>query len=327
MPTPTPNDAPLTQPREIGISFYQNRVGTPNSPENVEMRTRSVAVGVVMFVVSAHAALAQAVAVSPGAPRCPEGQRPMIDSSVVTVVIGAGTAWNRRVFTDDDRKRTQFYADAIRQHFTPPASLGAAPTLAESQSTAWGGEYSRHSTVGGKLVLVVKPNGRLRDKFWQVQPLSAAFATAVMQATIAADTSRDFDGIPGAVSDRLDDTLVVQIRTIESDAQPNELPMMRAQLQSYIADTPAFVTKKGELYYPINAGDSGVENEGEMQVIVGSDGKAVMPSSQITRLDWRDFVSTMRRAIEGSTYQPAMSNGCAVPGVVIERFKFTMQGR
>ncbi len=37
-----------------------------------------------------------------------------------------------------------------------------------------------------------------------------------------------------------------------------------------------------------------------MQVVVGSDGNAIMGASQITRLEWRDFVSTIRRAVKGS---------------------------
>lgn len=129
----------------------------------------------------------------------------------------------------------------------------------------------------------------------------------------------------GGEAGRVDDTLVVQLRTIDGDPTPAELPLMRARLASYVAESPSFATKKGGLFYPTNAGRAGVENEGEIQVIVGSDGNAVMTSTQGTRVDWRDFVSAMRRSIAESVYQPAMSNGCAVPSVAIERFSFSVQ--
>jgi hypothetical protein len=265
---------------------------------------------------------AQSAPPSPGSPVCSDGGAPVVDTSTVTVVIAPATAWNRRRYTDEDKQRILFYADAMRQRFVAPAGLGNVPTLVESLLPGWGGDFGRHSAVGGKLVLVVKPNGRLRESFWQVVPLSAPFATAVRGAAQAADSSGDFDGIPGTGTGRVDDTLVVQVLSLRTEPSATHLPLMRAQLMSYVPDALATVTKKGELIYPINASDNSVENEGEMQVIVGSDGKAVMRSSQITRIDWRDFINTMLRAIEKSEYSPARSGACAVPSVRIERFKF-----
>lgn len=290
-------------------------------------RARASMTVMAMCALCPCASRAQAIALAPGAAICPVGRAPIVDSTTVTVVISSGTAWNRRTYTDADRQRILFYADAMRARFTQPPSLGALPTLAESWLPAWGGAQSLHSAVGGKLVLVVKPNGRLREAFWQVLPLSAPFARAVYVAAITADTARDFDGIPAGESGRVDDSLVVQTRTIRGDPGPGDLPIMRARLASFVVQSPALVVKKGGLYYPMNAADAGVENEGEMQVIVGSDGKAVMSSTQVTRIDWRDFVTTMRRAVQESIYQPAMSNGCAVPAVTIERFKFSVQRR
>ncbi len=279
------------------------------------------------LVATAVCARAQGATMQPAVPICAAGQAPQIDTEVVTVVINPGTAWNRRTYTDADRGRILFYADAIRQRFVQPADLGVTPTLAEPLYEAWGGELSRHSAVGGKLVLVVKSNGRLREAFWQVVPLSAPFARALYAAAIAADTARDFEGIPGAAESHVDDTLVVQVRTVPGEPPSNALPLMRARLTSYVMDSPAVTIKEGTMYYPTNAEYARVENEGEMQVVVGSDGKAVMAWSQITRIDWRDFVTTMRRAIEGSLFAPARSGGCAVPSVMIHRFKFSVERR
>lgn len=281
----------------------------------------------VAATLSASIAAAQPVSMQSAMPICDAHQLPQIDTEVVTVVINAGTAWNRRKYTDEDRARILYYADAIRQRFMQPGDLGVTPTLAEPLYEAWGGELSPHSAVGGKLVMVVKPSGRLREAFWQVIPLSTPFARALYAAVIAADTARDFDGIPGSGESRVDDTLVVQVRTVRAEPPANALPLMRVRLTSYLMDSPATTIKQGALYYPMTASDARVENEGEMQVIVGSDGKAVMPWSQITRLDYRDFVGTMKRAIAESQFAPARSGGCAVPSVIISRFKFSVERR
>jgi hypothetical protein len=264
-----------------------------------------------------------AAAASPLLAQCAAGRQPSIDSAITTVVIGSADAWNRRKYTDADRTRILYYADAIRQRFTPPTALGNLPTLSEAVLAPWGGGVLGHAAVGSRLVLVVKPNGRVRTKFWQVQPMSAAFAAAVYQATVEADTSHDFEGIPGGNEAGMDDTLLVQIRTMDDAPAATELPMMRARIASYVTQEPTKILKKGEFHYPIRADDNDIENEGEMMVFVGSNGKAVMDATQITRIDWRDFITTMQRAIEGNVYQPAQSGGCAVPSIVMHRFTFT----
>jgi hypothetical protein len=290
--------------------------------EPMDMRLARVMTTCLTVLLLPSLLAAQRATVAPSEPICPAGQKPLVDTSTVTVVVNAGTAWNRRQFVEADRTRILYYADAIRQRFVAPPSLGALPVLAEWTHMSWGGEPSRYSAVGGKIVLVVKPNGRLRQAFWQVLPFSTPLARAFYLATVVADTSHDFEGIPGDENRQVDDTLVIQLRSADRASETGALPLMRAQLVSYLPDTPASVIKRGDLYYPLDAERSKVENEGEMQVLIGTDGKAVMNMTQITRIDWRDFITPMRRAVEGTIYQPAMSNGCAVPSIYIQPFKF-----
>ena len=163
-------------------------------------------------------------------------------------------------------------------------------------------------------MLIVKPNGRLRAAFWQELPFSTPLASAFHAATIAADTAHDFEGMPISEPRNVDDTLVVQLRTTEVPTEGRDLPVMRVKLASYAPDTCPRVLKPGALYCPMGAGSSGVSNEGEMQVLVGSNRGAIMPASQITRIKFRDFITTMRCAVEGSVYEPATSNGCTTSG-------------
>jgi hypothetical protein len=287
------------------------------------MRCSWIARLVVLQCAAVLALSAQQRGPSPGAPLCEGGGAPIVDTIVAPITILAGTAWNRHAYTVEERQRILFIADAIRQRFAPPASLGTTTLLGEQFQRASGGTMSYHSAVGGKLVLVLKSNGRLRTKFWQVQPFSAPFATALAQAVIAADSAHDFEGVPPSPNTGgFDDTLVVQVRSAPSGPSPEELTLMRAQLMSYRLDDFPRRLKAGTMHYPPNLGNAGVENQGEMQVVIGSNGRAVMPASQITRLDWRDFINTMRGAVEESTYEPATSGGCKVPAIVIASFTF-----
>ncbi len=268
---------------------------------------------------------AQAVPAEPLAltPICAPGAVPALDSTSATVAISAAVAWNSHLFTPADRARMQFHADAIRQHFTPPRSLGTLAVLAESPDGGWGGARSDHSAVAGKLVLVLKPNGRLRDAFWQLLPSSSTFAAAVFLAARAADAAHEFETIPGDRIQRSDDTVVVQVRSTVAPPLADELPLMRVRIARYLATVQAERTSSSPLFFPMHSDDGMVENEGEMLVIVGTDGRAVMSASQVTRVEVPSFLRLMQRAVASSTYEPAVSGGCLVPSVVIERFKLS----
>jgi hypothetical protein len=260
----------------------------------------------------------------PTDPICPAGAAPQVDADVFTVVAASATHWNRHEYTAEEKARILFHADAIRQRFVQPPALGDVPLVAESNIAAWGGAPIRHSAVGGKLVLVMKSNGRLRTSFWQLLPFSHPFAIALSNAVATADAAKDFEGIPAVPGTRGDDTLVVQIYTTSNPPEAHELPLMRAELRTYIPEQRLSIKKRGGLYYPDGAAYSGVENKGEMQVLVGSDGKPIMTSAQVTRIEWRDFLSTMRRAIEGTVFEPARSGGCAVPSLTVQSFNFSI---
>jgi hypothetical protein len=281
--------------------------------------------GVATLVLASAPAVAQAPA-NPYAPICPAGSTALVDSLDAYVTIGAGTAFNDHVYSAEARKTILFYADAIRQRFVPPPTLGTMPLLAEAAIATWGGDPSPHSAVGARLVLIVKGNGRLRDKFWQYVPQSRPFANALVAAVVAADTSRDFEGMPRASQSDGDDTVVVQVRAAAGPGA-NDLPLMRARLATILADTPPVRTKRGNLFYPSNAGDAGLEAFSEVEYHVGANGKVIMPSVQFTRLNWRDFVRPVEGALRESEYAPASSGGCAVPTRMRGTFSFTNENR
>ena len=216
-----------------------------------------------------------------------------------------------------------FHADAIRQHFVAPVTLGRVPLLAESPDAGWGGARSDHSAVGGKLVLVLRPNGRLRETYWQLLPASERFAFAIALAVQAADSAGEFATIPPRGNAGGWDTVVVQLRSTIAPPAADELSLMRVRLPRYVSDVPARRTSESPLFFPMHSDGGMVENEGEMVVVVGNDGRADMSRTQVTRIEAPNFLGLMQRLVAAATYEPAVSGGCLVPSVVIERFKLS----
>ena len=299
---------------------------------NVGAETRAVALAAVMGCAAASApAAAQSARTAvtfatalQTAPICGPAARPEVDSTPATVIISAGKAWNQHEFTDAERQQMLFHADAIRRRFVPPPSLGALVPIAETADAGWGGDASEHLAVTGKLVLVMRSTGRLREAYWQLLPTSVAFATAIHRAAMSADLAHEFEGIGSSVAGAADDTVVVQIRSTREPVASGELPLMRARIPRYITISPAQRTSDAPLFFPMYSRDGMVENDAEMYVLVGSDGKASIPESQVTRLELPMFLPLVRRTVAEAVYAPATSGGCTVPSVVIERFKLSL---
>lgn len=275
---------------------------------------------VVTAPVGAQAAEKQSAA-NPFQPVCPAGATPRLVQTTALVAIDAAARWGERQYDATHQRTALFYADAIRQHFTPPPSLGALPPFGEqviddSSRQAPDG----HTAVAGRLVLIAKPDGRLRSVFWLDSPLAASFTDSVYAAVQAADAAHDFEGIP-RVAKRGDDTVVVELRAVPV-ASTVQLPMMKVQLSAFVLDTPAMVVKQAHVEYPERAGRAGVGTDALVRFVIGSDGRPVPETLQVTRVDYADFIKPMQQLVAWTEYAPATSGRCAVPTVVVQPFTF-----
>ncbi len=280
---------------------------------------------VAIAILSATAVAAQAPNIDPLQPVCAEGKAPLVDTTLVIVALEPARMFLDSAYSDAQRQQMSFYADAIARRFVPPTSLGSVPTLVDLPAYyADGEDDGGRSVLSGRLILIVKRDGRLRTLAWEYFPLATALAAAVVRATQAADSAGDFDGIMRPVDKRSDDTLAIDIRSrIEHEAP--QFPLMRARVAGYRGETLAMVQKAGHLEYPPSAGRAGVGTRGEVRFVVGTDGHAVMQYAQVTRAGWRDFVPPMRKAIATSEYIPATSGGCKVPAWVRQKFGFEIR--
>ena len=278
---------------------------------------------VMMPLLIGTSAVAQSAEIPHGLPICPPGSAPIVDSAEYSVVISPGTAWNRHEYSESERQRISYHADAIRQRFVPPATLGSVPVIGERNLRSWGGAPSAHSAVSGKFVLVIKPNGRLKTTFWQVLPFSTTCAAALQVAVIAADTALEFQAMPLRETGSGEDTLVVQLRSLVGMSEATDMPLMRVRLARFVLDAGPAVVRYGAYQYPPSAWREYIDNRGEVQVFVGSNGRAVMAATQITRSEWRVFLRAMQQAVRGNVYAPARSGGCAVPALTVQPFVFT----
>jgi len=266
---------------------------------------------------------AQADQIPALAPQCPAGSAARVDTSVVTVGIVPSTEWKDAKYTDADRLRMRYYADGIRQHFVAPLTLGELPWLAEVDENDKKGDDGGRSTLSGRLALIVTPAGRVSTFAWESVPISVPLANAIASAAALADSSGDFDGIPRRRYAR--DTLSLTIRSWRQDTPAGAVALMRARVIGYVIERPAKLLKGQRPDYPENARKNFAENVSLLEYIVGSNGRAVMSSVQITRADWSDFEGVLRESIAESTYQPARSGGCAVPQLVSQTFDFRMR--
>jgi hypothetical protein len=265
-------------------------------------------------------ALAQADQSPPLAPQCPAGSAARVDTSDVTVGIVPSTEWKDAKYNEADRQRMRFYADGIRRHFVAPLTLGELPWLAEVDQSDRKGDDGTRSSLGGRLALIVTPAGRVSTAAWESVPISVPLANAITGAATLADSSGDFDGIPRRKN--ASDTLSLTIRSWRQDAPAGAVALMRTQVIGYMIERPAMLLKRRRPQYPENARKKFVENVAMLEFIVGSNGRAVMSSFQITRIDWNDFEATLRQSVAESTYRPARSGGCTVPQLMSQAFEF-----
>ena len=256
------------------------------------------------------------------APRCPAGQRPVRAEEEHVIGVRAATAWNRHVYTAEERERVGRHAEALRRHFVAPKTLGDVPILAEAWIPVYGGAPTLHSAVGGRLVLITAPSGALRTTFWQLPPFSESFATSVVRAAEAAGKAGAFRDIPRVEGSTFNDTLVVQVRSIADAVGPDEFALMRARLPRYEMTAPPREVEKGRFVRPTNVMYAPGENYGEMVVLVGSGGQVVHAGSHVSRVERPGFSETMRRYIETASYVPARSGKCSVPALYLHAFDF-----
>lgn len=272
---------------------------------------------------SATALTGQTTSIDPLAPVCPAGKAPLADTAQVLVVIEPARTFLDSAYTAADRQQMAFIAEGIARQFVAPATLGAIPTLVDLPAYYRdGSDDGSRAVFTGRLVLILRKNGRLKTMAWEAAPMAQPLSLALVRAVQVADSAGEFDGIMPPETPAHPDTLVFDIRS-RINAAPGAFPLMRARLAGYRGETLAMVIKRGYLEYPPNASRLRVGTEGEARFVVGSDGRAVEASIQVTRAGWRDFVTPMRKAIATSTFEPATSGGCKVPAFARQKFAFT----
>ena len=148
------------------------------------------------------------------APACPAGKTPLIDSSEVVVELAAGDGWHDRRYSDEQRLRILYYADAIGQRFVAPLTLGEIPVLAEMPRGAQQRDNGARLVLSGSLVLLVAPDGRMHLLAWQQRPLSAPLAQALTNAARMAEDSGNFASILPAGQTKGIDTLLLALRSL-----------------------------------------------------------------------------------------------------------------
>lgn len=256
-------------------------------------------------------------------PQCPAGASPILDTATVTVGLWPAPKWKDKKYNDAQQLRMRYYADAIRRHFVAPASLGELPVLGEVEAKQRGTDDGSRSVVSAGLVLVVTPEGRAKTVAWERVPMSVSFAAALANAVRTADTSGAFDGIPREAE--AGDTLLLTIGSRRGELPRGAQALLRAQVTGYVVERAPLVSTLPAPEFPENARRNWARNKGVVAFIVGTNGRAYMPSFQLTRNDWADFEPPIRSAIAAAEFVPARSGGCRVPQLGVQPFDFNLK--
>jgi hypothetical protein len=257
-------------------------------------------------------------------PQCDAGAAPKVDTATVTVGLWPADRWKDRKYGDKQQLRMRYYADAIRQHFVAPPSLGELPLLGE-ETAGKPNDDGMRSVIAAGLVLVVAPEGRTKTVAWGKRPLSDQLAAALAAAVSAADTAGAFDGIPREAA--ANDTLLLTVGSRRGELPLGGVALLRARVEGYVVDRPPMARKLATPEYPENARRNFAGNKGVLSVIIGSGGRAYMPSFHLTRTDFSDFELPMRVAVAESIFEAARSGGCRVPQLVQQPFEFHPRAR
>lgn len=259
-------------------------------------------------------------------PICAEGQRPVINTTEVIVALKPADGFGDSTkYSPAQLTRIQYYINSIQQHFVAPPSLGALPTFSEGYvATPYESLSAPGGALQGRLVLVVKKDGRLRSQLWEYAPISNVWAITLKRAIAAADSAGDFEGIIRPDEPGVSDTLAIDVETTFTSASP-QFPFMRVRIETYQTNQPAQVVKQGKSYYPAAARRAGAETDGMVMFVVGSDGRAVESLIQVVKARWIDFILPMRQMVATAVYAPARSGGCAVPAMVRQPISFALQ--
>jgi hypothetical protein len=288
------------------------------------MRTTLLGRALALLIALPGVATAQADQIPALAPQCDAGATPKLDTATVTVGLWPAERWKDNKYGDKQQLRMRYYADAIRQYFVAPPSLGELPLLGEETAGKPNDEGMR-SVIAAGLVLVVEPGGRTKTVAWGKRPLSDQLAAALAAAVTAADTAGAFDGIPR--ESRVNDTLLLTVGSRRGDLPAGGVPLLRARVEGYVVDRPPMTLKMATPEYPENARRNFAGNKGVLSVIIGSGGRAYMPSFHLTRTDFADFELPMRVAVAESSFEAAHSGGCRVPQLVQQPFEFHPRSR
>jgi hypothetical protein len=239
------------------------------------------------------------------------------------VGLAAAKEFHGRAYTEHQRLQIAYYADAIRSHFVAPASLGVFPILADVQPAPAGAkrEDPGRGVLDAELVLIVGEKGRIGELAWQKEPLVRPLSDAIVKAAREANAAGDFDGIMAMGGKSRADTLVVSVLSSHSDGDI-QLPLMRARVPVYVADSWPAVLKAPVPEFPPEALAARVGGQVDVVFVIGSNASVVPSSVQFVRADWRDFIAPIRRALMATQFRAGRSGGCAIPTMVRQPFAF-----
>lgn len=215
-----------------------------------------------------------------------------------------------------------FAAQAIRDHFQPPASI-SLPLWSRIQPPAGGAARSTDVLGSGlhtEIVFHLTPEGRLSDSLIRAATQSVELNEALRAAVLRADSAR---ALPAAPPGRSWDggRIVLRLASWETPREDG-VGLVRLTLPMILADTPVSVIDIPQPRYPVGGQRVGAGDVVDLLFVVGADGRAMPGSIQVVGGEFRQFAETAVSAVERGRFNPARVGGCAIPMQVAQRINY-----
>lgn len=172
--------------------------------------------------------------------------------------------------------------------------------------------------------LTLGANGRLKDRRIDVRTVSYELNDAITAAILKADSAGAFP-TPSAFLAQRDNRITLRLVDLEH-AGVTAFPLMAITLPMVRAESNVKILRFPDPQYPRNALAARVEEEVEVNYVVGVDGTVDNSAPfQLLRVLYRPFAEAVVVALKGGRYVPARLAGCPVPMLARQGFGFKLR--
>lgn len=227
-----------------------------------------------------------------------------------------------------------YLAEAVRQHFVPPAvlplplmgsTIGSAPCyephLSSDSSSKNPGKLTLPrpvtQTICVDIVFTLRDKGPTTDLAVGRQSINPTLEASLAQA-VRAITQEDYVPPPeGVHNPRIHVTLYTT-----SEPTPEQQGFFKVLLPVYTLEKDVLIDRPVRPIYPSVAQQASIGDTEEVTFVVDEHGKAMPETEDVTKARYREFIESVLESLRQTRFLPARANSCPVKFLVHAPFIF-----